>query len=81
MSHVGVRVVGLAVAAGALWLVTGAGAEADTEIPVRLPYVPAESLPAMQIPGDPSSGVSVRVDPGDNDAPDPAPRLVITIRG
>ena len=79
MAPAGVRIALVGAATGALWLVAGGGARADTEIPVRLPLVPAESLPATEIPG-PSSGVSVRVDPGDNEAPDPSPKLVIVIR-
>ena len=78
MARTGVRIALVGAAAAALWLAAGA-ARADTEIPVRLPYVPAESLPATEVPG-PSSGVSLRVDPGDNEAPDPTPKLVIVIR-
>jgi hypothetical protein len=80
MRHVFVRTAVVAGAAGALWLGLGspAGARDDVKISTRLPYVPAEVLPPVE--ADPSSPVGVRVDPGDNEAPDPAPRLVLTLR-
>ncbi|HJR24823.1 MAG TPA: hypothetical protein VJ804_05075 [Acidimicrobiales bacterium] len=65
-------------AAGALWSLAGAAGAEDTVISSRIPFVPAETLPATDLPG---SGMSVRIDPGDNEAPDPAPQLIITIHG
>lgn len=82
MPHVGMRTVAVAAAAGALWLGLGAAARAsETVLETRIPYVPAEVLPPVVIPGDPASAVTVELDPGDNDRPDPAPKLIITLRG
>lgn len=81
MRHVVVRSAVVAGAAGALWLGVGHPARAAdaVEVSTRLPYVPAEVLPPTSLPADPSSPIGVRVDPGDNDEPDPAPRLIVTI--
>ena len=82
MRHGLVRTAAVAVAGAALWLSTAAPAQGgDTVITTRLPYVPAELLPPTELPSDPSSGVRVRLDPGDNEAPDPAPRVILTLRG
>ena len=73
-----VRIAAIMGAAAALWLTAGAARAQDTPVSIRIPYVPAETLPATDLPG---SGVSVRIDPGDNEAPDPAPRLIVTLHG
>jgi hypothetical protein len=80
MSRMGVRTLVITAGAAALWGLAGVADADGMVVETRLPYVPAEVLPAADLPGGTSSGLSVRVDPGDNEAPDPAPRLIVTIR-